>query len=170
MNFHFSRSLASTNISAVLLPSQAAIPSCVFILWRPLLHFPSIFPVVNKCSSFPFLITWPRNSACLLLTLLIRFLVLPAVFRISKLVRFSVHDTLSIFLKNHISIASMDVNVCLPIYPMLNQCQWPIILASDWSRAIKLVMNIDENIFRMPIYLMLNTTFTYFLILPNYPD
>ena len=30
--FHFLRSLASTNISAVLLPSQAAIPSCIFIL------------------------------------------------------------------------------------------------------------------------------------------
>ena len=28
MTFHFLRSLASTNISAVLLPSQAAIPSC----------------------------------------------------------------------------------------------------------------------------------------------
>ena len=115
MTFHFSLSLASTNISAVLLPSQAAIPSCIFILWRPLLIFPSIFPVVNKCSSFPFLITWPRNSACLLLTLLISFFVLLAVFRISKLVLFSVHDTLSILLKNHISIASMDVNVCFVI-------------------------------------------------------
>ena len=31
MTFHFLRSLASTNISAVLLPSQAAIPSCIFI-------------------------------------------------------------------------------------------------------------------------------------------
>ncbi len=44
----------------------------------------------------------------------------------------------------------------MPIYPMLNQCQWPRILASDWTRAIKLGMNIDENIFRMPIYPMLN--------------
>ena len=43
----------------------------------------------------------------------------------------------------------------MPIYPMLNQCQWPRILASDWTRAIKLGMNIDENILRMPIYLML---------------
>ena len=86
-----------------------------FILWRPLLLFPSIFPVVNKCSSFPYLITWPRNSACLLLTLLISFLVLLTVFRISKLVLFSVHDTLSILLKNHISIASMDVNIFLSL-------------------------------------------------------
>ena len=37
--------------------------------------FPSIFPVVKKCSSFPFLITWPRTSACLLLSLLISFIV-----------------------------------------------------------------------------------------------
>ena len=28
--------------------------------------------------------------------------------------------------------------------------------ASDWSRAVNIVMNIDENIFRMPIYPMLN--------------
>ena len=52
-------------------------------------------------------ITCPRNSACLLLMLFISFLVLLAVFRISKLVLFSVHDTLSILLKNQISIASM---------------------------------------------------------------
>ena len=115
MTFHFLRYLASTNISAVLLPSQAAIPSCIFIRLHPLLLFPSIFPVVNKCSSFPFLITWPRHSACLLLMLFISFLVLLAVFRISKLVLFSVHDTLSTLLKNHISIASMDVDVCFVI-------------------------------------------------------
>ena len=45
----------------------------------------------------------------------------------------------------------------MPIYPMLNQ--WnanPMTpMASDWSRAMKIVMNIDENIFRMPIYSML---------------
>ena len=29
-------------------------------------------------------------------------------------------------------------------------------MASDWSRAVNIVMNIDENIFRMPIYPMLN--------------
>ena len=46
---------------------------------------------------------------------LISFLVLLAVFIISKLVLFSVHDTLSILLKNHISIASMDVDVCFVI-------------------------------------------------------
>ena len=115
MTFHLLRSLASTIISAVLLPSQAAIPSCIFILWRPLFLFPSIFPVVNKCSSFPFLITWPRHYACLLLMLLISFLVLLAVFTISKLVLFFVHDTLSILLKNNISIASMDVDVCFVI-------------------------------------------------------
>ena len=34
--------------------------------------------------------------------------------------------------------------------------QLPLILASDWSRALKLVMHIDENIFCMPIYPMLN--------------
>ena len=44
----------------------------------------------------------------------------------------------------------------MPIYPMLNQCQWPKKLASDWTRAINLGMNIDENIFRMHIYPMLN--------------
>ena len=85
MTFHFLRSLASTNISTVLLPSQAAIPSCIFILWRPLLLFPSIFPVVNKCSSFPFLVTWPRHSACLLLMLLISFLVLMMIIKWSAL-------------------------------------------------------------------------------------
>ena len=48
----------------------------------------------------------------------------------------------------------------MPIYPMLNKWnandQWPLILASDWSRAMQLVINIDENGFRMPIYPMLN--------------
>ena len=47
----------------------------------------------------------------------------------------------------------------MPIYPMLNQSKvnsTSPILASDWSRAVKLVMNIGENIFRMPISPMLN--------------
>ena len=113
MTFHFLRSLASTNISAVLLPSQAAI-----VLYFYSLTTSASFSFDLSCcqhSSFPFLITWPRNSACLLLMLPISFLVLLAVFRISKLVLFSVHDTLSILLKNHISIASMDVDVCFVI-------------------------------------------------------
>ena len=46
----------------------------------------------------------------------------------------------------------------MSVYPMFKPmgCQPndPIILPSDWSRALKLVMNIDENIFRMPIYPM----------------
>ena len=46
MTFHFLRSLASTNISAVLLPSQADIPSCIYNLWRLLLRSPSIFPLM----------------------------------------------------------------------------------------------------------------------------
>ena len=37
----------------------------------------------------------------------------------------------------------------MPIYPMLNQ--W-----NANGRAVNIVMNIDENIFRMPIYPMLN--------------
>ena len=64
---------------------------------------------------FAVLLTWPRHYACLLLTLLISFLVRLAVFRISKMVLFSVHDTLSIIIKNHISIASMEVIVCFVI-------------------------------------------------------
>ena len=37
---------------------------------------------------------------------------------------------------------------------MPTQC--PLILASDWSRPVNIVMNIVETIFRMPIYPMLN--------------
>ena len=98
------------------LRSASSQPGCYTVLYFYSLTTSVSFSFVLPCCqqmlySFPFLITWPRNSACLLLTLLISFLVLPAVIRISKLVLFSVHNTLSILLKNHISIASMDVNV-----------------------------------------------------------
>ena len=113
MTFHFRDLLhPQTSPRQCFFPVKLLYRLVFFILSRPLLLFTSIFPVVNKCSSFPFLITWPRNSVCRLLTLLISFLVLLAVFRMSKLVLFYVHDTLSILLKNHISIASMDVDVC----------------------------------------------------------
>ena len=55
-----------------------------------------------------------------------------------------------------------------PIYPMLKQwnsnsnngipTQISLILASGWSRAMNIVMNIDESLFRMPIYPMLSIT------------
>ena len=38
-----------------------------------------------------------------------------------------------------------------PIYPMLKSIKISLILASDWSSAIKIVMNIDESGFRMPL-------------------
>ena len=36
--------------------------------------------------------------------------------------------------------------------------QISLILASGWSRAMKTVTNIDESVFRMPIYPMLSIT------------
>ena len=42
-----------------------------------------------------------------------------------------------------------------PIYPMLKAIKISLILASDLSTAIKIVMNIDESGFRRPIYPML---------------
>ena len=39
-----------------------------------------------------------------------------------------------------------------PIYPMLKSIKISLILASDWSTAIMIVMNIDESGFRLTIY------------------
>ena len=92
----------------LILPITLNLPSPFFFLRSFLLS--------TNALVFPFILsTWPRNSACLLLTLLISFLVLFAVFIISKLVLLSVHATLGILLKNHIPIASMDVDVCFVI-------------------------------------------------------
>ena len=57
------------------------------------------------------------------------------------------------------SIASAKVVIAIdrhtrdgrPIYPMLKSIKISLILASDWSSAIKIVMNIDESGFRMPL-------------------
>ena len=40
---------------------------------------------------------------------------------------------------------------------MLKSIKISLILASDWSTAIKIVMNIDESGFRRPIYPMLKS-------------
>ena len=47
-------------------PSQLASPSVVFSRCFPLLRFPSIIPVVMRCSNFSLLITWPKNVILIL--------------------------------------------------------------------------------------------------------
>ena len=46
LTFHCSRSLMSTNISALLFPSQAVMPSCIMNIGRPA-AFPLDFHVLN---------------------------------------------------------------------------------------------------------------------------
>ena len=49
-----------------------AIPSFIFSLSLPMLHFPSIIPVVTRFSISSLLITWLKTFACCLPILLIR--------------------------------------------------------------------------------------------------
>ena len=101
----------------------------ICIRWHPLDFFPSIFPVVTRCSNFFFLMACPINHACCVLILIIIFLLLLAVLRISSLFFCSVHETPIILLKNHILVASMRCCVCLfnaddsqPLYVIWAQC------------------------------------------------
>ena len=57
---------------------------------------------------------------------------------------------------NHMNIDELNISFYVKPRPLRSRSNDPIILASDWSRAVNIVMNIDENIFRMPIYPMLN--------------
>ncbi len=107
MALHTARSCVVCSSSVVLLPHHVERLSIIFILWRPLDLFPSIFPVVTICSNFFFLMTWPINRACCVLTLLMIFLFDLAALRMTSLLCFAVRGTRSILLKNHISVASI---------------------------------------------------------------
>ena len=78
-----------------LLDQSTQLNSFVFTYLTTSASFPLIFPVATKCSNF--LVTSLGNSGRLLLSLLISFLLLLALFRISTLFFFSVHDTVHIF-------------------------------------------------------------------------
>ena len=53
MSFHIPRSLVAFRISTTLpAPSQLTSPSVIFSRCLPLLRFPSIIPVVMRCSNF----------------------------------------------------------------------------------------------------------------------
>ena len=65
-----------------------------------------------------------------------------------------VHSTKTLRKEGHTKQAKLT----LPIMFIIISSIWTsnkhhISYASDWSRAMKLVMNIDENIFRMHIYI-----------------
>ena len=65
MSFHIPRSFVAFRISTTLpAPSQLASASVIFSRCFPLLRFPSIIPVVMRCSNFSLLITWPKNVVC----------------------------------------------------------------------------------------------------------
>ena len=58
MSFHIPRSLVAFRISTTLpAPSHLTSPSVIFSRCFPLLRFPSIIPVVMRCSNFSLLIT-----------------------------------------------------------------------------------------------------------------
>ena len=81
-------------------------PSNIFLHYLYMQHFPSIIPVVTRCSSFSLLITWPKMGAWHLCTLFMGDLVSASRNTVSFDV-FAVHEIRSIYERsNHISVAS----------------------------------------------------------------
>ena len=82
-------------LRATLLVHPTSFHSCF-----PLLLYPSIIPVVTRCSSFSLLITWPKKVAWHLLNLFMSDLVVSALFRLISLqsMRFVAFSTGTTFL------------------------------------------------------------------------
>ena len=91
ISFHTSLSLVVLNTSITPVPSHFAIPSIIFSRRLPLLRFPSIVPVVIRCSSFSLLITWPRKVAWRFRILFMRDLFVCASLRTYSLDFFAFH-------------------------------------------------------------------------------
>ena len=77
-----------------------------FVRCLPLLLVPQIFPLSICFSSPSALFICPKNCSCLLLKVLSRDLLCPAISFTSSFDFFSVHDILIILLMYHISAAS----------------------------------------------------------------
>ena len=87
-------------------PMYSFIRSKYFIRGLPLLRLPAILPVIARFSRPSALITCPKDTVCLFLTVACNYLLPPIVSRIFALLLLSVQLTLIIPLQHHISITS----------------------------------------------------------------
>ena len=110
----FSVCLRRSHLLPVFDNHEFRLPTNV-ILCRPLLRFPSIFPVRARCSKPLSRYMCPRNSNCLFLIFLISDLSVLISLRIDSFDLFSVHDILIILQINHISAASSFFSISLLI-------------------------------------------------------
>ena len=116
VSFHIPRSLVAFRISTTLpAPSQLASPSVILSRCFPLLRFPSIIPVVTRCSNFSLLITRPKNVVCRVRILFTSALDVWASFSTVSFDFLAIHDIFIILLRNHISTASSFFCACLDI-------------------------------------------------------
>ena len=120
MSFHIPRSLVAFRISTTLpAPSDLTSPSVIFSRCFPLLRFPSIIPVVMRCSNSSLLITWPKNVVCCVRILFTSALDVWASFSTVSFDFLAIHDIFIILLRNHISTASSFFCACLDIVSAL---------------------------------------------------
>ena len=112
MSFHIPRSLVAFRISTTLpAPSHLTSPSVIFSRCFPLLRFPSIIPVVMRCSNFSLLITWPKNVVCRVRILFTSALDVWVSFSTVSFDFFAIHDIFIVLLRNHISTVSSLISV-----------------------------------------------------------
>ena len=111
-----------SNLFSVNLMRSLLLPNCSahelrlsikVVLCLPLLHLPSIFPVMDRCSKPLCRQICPKNFSCLFLIVLINDLSRLASLRTDSLDFFSVQDILIILLINHISTAANFLPISL---------------------------------------------------------
>ena len=106
--------------------SRFVSPSNIFSRCFRLLRFPSIIPVVIRCSSFSLLTTWPKKVAWRLCILITSHLVMSASHNIVSFDFFAVHEIYSVLRRNHICVASSLFST-----PVLNMSR-PRIHTPEW--------------------------------------
>ena len=116
MTFHTTLSLVASSASGNCPTFRYFVgPSNIFSCCFPYLHFPSIIPVVTQCSNFSLLITWPKKIVFRLRSLFMSDLVASFSHNAVSFDFFTDHDIRSIFLRNHIYVASSIFSNCFEI-------------------------------------------------------
>ena len=131
MIFYASLSLVASTAFVTLSTSGHFFSPYIFQRCFTLLRFPSIIPVVTKCSSFPLLMTWTQKK---LLGVYVFYFMSDRVSASRNTVSFdffAVHEIRSILRRNHIFVASSFFCTCFGMererswettHPCLTRC------------------------------------------------
>ena len=127
MNLNFSRFQVLEIVCVGLsFHNHTVIRSSILSICLLLVPFPSIFPVVTKCSNSLLLILYPKSTTCLFLASLTSNVIAPVLSSNSSFLKLSTYEICSILRRNHISVGLSRFSISLLIVhasqPYINTC------------------------------------------------